>query len=171
MSTTQRNMGVCLHIEGVFSNDRFGINTYDIQIQAEFIHVFLLTHICRCLYFITFNLRNRHFCPPKCPRDKKGTKIYVPRVPGAQTRDNIDFYTLRILIVKLSYLIAIQYASLRLLLKIINLHKIVNLLIINVLTNCHFPIQNFEKMEWRISSDAMVVPVISDKWWMHSRKS
>ena len=31
--------------------------------------------------------------------------------------------------------------------------------------------QNFEKMEWRISSDAMVVPVISDKWWMHSRKS
>ena len=171
MSTTQRNRGVCLHIEGVFSNDRFGINTYDIQIQAEFIHVFLLTHICRCLYFITFNLRNRHFCPPKCPRDKKGTKIYVPRVPGAQTRDNIDFYTLRILIVKLSYLIAIQYASLRLLLKIINLHKIVNLLIINVLTNCHFPIQNFEKMEWRISSDAMVVPVISDKWWMHSRKS
>ena len=31
--------------------------------------------------------------------------------------------------------------------------------------------QKFEKMEWRISSDAMVVPVISDKWWMHSRKS
>ena len=78
LSTTQRNRGVCLHIEGVFSNDRFGINTYDIQIQAEFIHVFLLTHICRCLYFITFNLRNRHFCPPKCPRDKKGTKKIRP---------------------------------------------------------------------------------------------
>ena len=69
------------------------INTYEIQIQiqAEFIHVFLLTHICRYLYFITFNLKNRHFCPPKCPRDKKGTKKYVPRVPGAQTRDKIDF--------------------------------------------------------------------------------
>ena len=67
------------------------INIYEIQIQAEFIHVFLLTHICRYLYFITFNLKNRHFCPPKCPRDKKGTKKYVPRVPGAQTRDKIEF--------------------------------------------------------------------------------
>ena len=53
------------------------INTYEIQIQAEFIHVFLLTHICRYLYFITFNLKNRHFCPPKCPRDKKRTKLYL----------------------------------------------------------------------------------------------
>ena len=67
------------------------INTYEIQIQAEFIQVFLLTHICRYLYFITFYLKNRHFCPPKCPRDKKGTKKYVPRVPGAQTRDKIEF--------------------------------------------------------------------------------
>ena len=25
----------------------------------------------------------------KCPRDKKGTKKYVPRVPGTQTRDKI----------------------------------------------------------------------------------
>ena len=67
------------------------INTYEIQIQAEFIHVFLLTHICRYLYFITFNLKNRHFCPPKCLRDKKGQKKYVPRLSGAQTRDKIDF--------------------------------------------------------------------------------
>ena len=42
---------------------------------------------------------------------------------------------------------------------------------LQLFTTNHLPMQNFEKMEWRISSDAMVVPVISDKWWMHSRKS
>ena len=57
----------------------------------DFERAFLLIHICRCLYFITFYLKNRHFCPPKCPRDKKGQKNYVPRVSGAQTRDKIEF--------------------------------------------------------------------------------
>ena len=63
------------YFQNILSGTRIlQINTYEIQIQAEFIHVFLLTHICRYLYFYTFNLKNRHFCPPKCPRDIKGTK-------------------------------------------------------------------------------------------------
>lgn len=41
----------------------------------SFERVFLLIHVCRCLYFITYYLKNRHFCPQKCPRDKKGTKM------------------------------------------------------------------------------------------------
>ena len=45
--------------------------------QAEFIHVFLLTHICRYLYFISFNLKIAVFVPD-CPRDKKGTKKIHP---------------------------------------------------------------------------------------------
>ena len=101
------------------------INTYEIQIQAEFIHVFLLTHICRYLYFITFNLKNRHFCPPKCPRDKKGTKKPASlECLGHKRGTKLIFWTLLIIIVKSFYLIAIQYVSLRLLLKIINLYKI-----------------------------------------------
>ena len=63
----------------------------------DFERAFLLIHICRCLYFITFNLKNGFFCPPKCPRDKKGTKKYVPRVSEAQTRDKIDFFGLCLL--------------------------------------------------------------------------
>ncbi len=43
-----------------------------------FERAFLLIHICRCLYFITFYLKNRHFCPPKCPRDKKKDKKIRP---------------------------------------------------------------------------------------------
>ena len=68
------------------------INTHEIQIQAEFIHVFLLTHICRYLYFITFNLKNRHFCPPKCPRDKKGTKNMSRESLGDNRGTKLTFY-------------------------------------------------------------------------------
>ena len=100
------------------------INTYEIQIQAEFIHVFLLTHICRYLYFITFNLKNRHFCPPKCPRDKKGQKNTSLECLGHKRGTKLIFWTLLIIIVKSFYFIAVQYVSLRLLLKIINLYKI-----------------------------------------------
>lgn len=46
----------------------------------------------------------------ECLGDKRGIKLI--------------FWTLLIIIVKLSYLIAIQYVSLRLLLKIINLYRI-----------------------------------------------
>ena len=63
------------------------LNTNTLGIER----VFLLIHICRCLYFITFYLKNRYFCPPKCPRDKKGQENYVPRVSGAQLGDKIDF--------------------------------------------------------------------------------
>ena len=98
------------------------INTYEIQIQAEFMQVFLLTHICRYLYFITFNLKNRHFCPPKCPRDKKGTKKYVPRVPGAQTRDKIDFLHCTCFNYKIAYLIDNQCTNRQFVIKIINLY-------------------------------------------------
>ena len=38
-----------------------------------------------------FYLKNRHFCPRSARETKKGTKKYVPRVPGTQTRDKIDF--------------------------------------------------------------------------------
>ena len=57
----------------------------------DFERAFLLIHICRCLYFVTFYLKNGCFCPPKCPRDKKGQENYVPRVSGGQTGDKIDF--------------------------------------------------------------------------------
>ena len=40
----------------------------------DFERAFLLIHICRYLYFITFYLKNGCFCPPKCPRNTKGTK-------------------------------------------------------------------------------------------------
>ena len=72
----------------------FTNKTIQIQIHWVLSELFLLIHICRCLYFITFYLKNRHFCPPKCSRDKKGTKKYVPRVPGAQMRDKIDYLCL-----------------------------------------------------------------------------
>ena len=101
------------------------INTCEIQIQAEFIHVFLLTHICRYLYFITFNLKNRHFCPPRSARGtKKGQKNTSLECLGHKRGTKLIFWTLLIIIVKSFYLIAIQYVSLRLLLKIINLYKI-----------------------------------------------
>ncbi len=47
-----------------------------------------------------------------------------PEVPEGQKGTKLNFSTLLILNAKLSYLIAIQYVSLRLLLKIINLYKI-----------------------------------------------
>ena len=79
-------------ISNKLSGDKDFTNKIILNINTlDFERAFLLIHICRCLYFITFYLKNRHFCTPKCPRDKKGTKKYVPRVPGAQTRDKIDF--------------------------------------------------------------------------------
>ena len=65
------------------------INTYEIQIQAEFIHVFLLTHICRYLYFITFYLKNSHFCPPKCTEGQKNTSL---ECLGHKRGTKLNFY-------------------------------------------------------------------------------
>ena len=85
-------------IQNILSGDKDFTNKTILNTNTlGFERAFLLIHICRCLYFITFYLKNRHFCPPKCPRDKKGTKKYVPRVPGAQTRDKIDFYSIWLL--------------------------------------------------------------------------
>ena len=69
--------------------------SYQIQIQAS---------ICRnnhlhldyiFLYCCVLTPKNSCFCPSKCPRDKKGQKNYVPRVPGAQPGDKIDFLAKR----------------------------------------------------------------------------
>jgi len=97
------------------------INTYEIQIQAEFIHVFLLTHIC-----ISSLLTSKIgiFVPRSARGTKKGQKNTSLECLGHKRGTKLNFCTLLILIVKISYLIAIQYVSLRLLLKIINLHKI-----------------------------------------------
>jgi hypothetical protein len=54
--------------------------------------------------------RDKKIMSFECLEYKRGTKLF--------------FWTLLIIIVKSFYLIAIQYVSLRLLLKIINLHKI-----------------------------------------------
>ena len=51
-----------------------------------------------------FYLKNRHFCPPKCPRDKKEQKNYDPRVPGAQTREK-DLIKISISNTKMPFLI------------------------------------------------------------------
>ena len=76
------------HFQNILSGDKDFTNKTILNTNTlGFERAFLLIHICRCLYFITFYLKNRHFCPPNCPRDKKGTKKYVPRVFEAQTRD------------------------------------------------------------------------------------
>ena len=64
------------------------INTYEIQIQAEFIHVFLLTHICRYLYFITFNLKIGIFVPRSARGTKKGQKIRPSSAWGTNEGQN-----------------------------------------------------------------------------------
>ena len=87
-----------------------------------FERAFFLNHICRCLYFITFNLKNSHFCPPKCPRDKKGTKNTSLECLGHKRGTKLNFSTLLILIVKLSYPVVIQRVSRWFELKIIDLY-------------------------------------------------
>ena len=55
---------------------------------------------------------------------KKGQKNTSLECQGHKRGTKLIFWTLLIIIVKSFYLIAIQYVSLRLLLKIINLYKI-----------------------------------------------
>ena len=97
------------------------INTYEIQIQAEFIHVFFPTHIC-----ISSLLTSKIgiFVPRSARGTKKGQKNTSLECLGHKRGTKLFFWTLLIIIVKSFYLIAIQYISLRLLLKIINLYKI-----------------------------------------------
>ena len=89
-----------------------------------FERAFLLNHICRCLYFITFYLKNRHFCPPKCPRDKRDKKNMSLECLGHKRGTKLNFSTLLILIAKLSYPVVIQRISGWFILKIIDLYQI-----------------------------------------------
>ena len=95
-------------IQKILSGDKDFTNKTVLNTNTlDFERAFLLIHICRYLYFITFNLKNRHFCPPKCLGHKRGTKL--------------NFCTLLTLIVKLTYLIVIQRDSGWFELKIIDL--------------------------------------------------
>ena len=106
---------------------------------------------CIFLYSCVLSPKNSCFCPPKCPRDKKGQKNTSLECLGHKRWTKLIFWTLLIIIVKSFYLVAIQYVSLRLMLKIINLYKIANILIINILTNCYFPMQNLPKILFKTS--------------------
>ena len=87
-----------------------------------FERAFLLIHICRCLYFITFYLKNRHFVPRSARGTKKGQKNTSLECLGHKRGTKLIFCTLLILIAKISYLIVIQCVSMWFVLKIIDLH-------------------------------------------------
>ena len=69
-------------------------NMYQMQICPSICWYNHLLFSCIFLYSCVLSPKNSCFCPPKYPRDKKGTKKYVPRVSGAQTRDKIVFFVL-----------------------------------------------------------------------------
>ena len=81
------------HFQNILSGDKDFTNKTILNTNTlSFEWVFLLIHICRCLYFITFVLKNRHFCPPKCPRDKKGTKNTSLECLGHKRGTKLIFY-------------------------------------------------------------------------------
>ena len=66
-------------------------NMYQMQICPSICWYNHLLFSCIFLYSCVLIPKNSCFCPPKCPSDKKGQENYVPRVPGVQPRDKIDF--------------------------------------------------------------------------------
>ena len=136
------------HFQNILSGDKDFTNKTILNTNTlGFERAFLLIHICRCLYFITFYLKNRHFCPPKSARGtKKGQKNTSLECLGHKRGTKLNFSTLLILIVKLTYLIVLQRVSRWFELKIVDLYYIANILIIITLTNRYFPMQKCLKM-------------------------
>ena len=92
-----------------------------ILLFAKYLHRFLVADFCIPVFYA---LKMVIFVPRSARGTKKGQKNTSLECLGHKRGTKLSIWTLLIIIVKPFYLIDIQYVSLRLLLKIINLYKI-----------------------------------------------
>ena len=68
-------------------------NMYQMQICPSICWYNHLLFSCRFLYSCVLCLENGHFCPPKCPRDIKGTKNKPLECLGNKRGTKLIFYS------------------------------------------------------------------------------